>query len=229
MDEITPFDLERMLIGSQSPLFLVEIIFRIAIIWPWTMLLLRWIGGRSIAQLSLVEFLLVIALGSAVGDSLFYPEVPLIHAMLVIFAIIGIDKLVDWLIRQMRGAKAIFDGQPIEVLRDGVIQCQNNGAQVIGSLELMEMLRLRGAQNLGALRLAYMEPSGQISVFPATPPRRGLPIVPPVECLDQSIVPEGADCCTTCGMISDEIEQPCSNCGGTHWTAAEQAEAFEAK
>ena len=43
--------------------------------------MLRWIGSRTIAQLSTVEFLLVIALGSAVGDSMFYAEVPLLHAL----------------------------------------------------------------------------------------------------------------------------------------------------
>ena len=67
MDQITAFDWQRLFIGDEPPLFLLEIVFRIAVIWPWTMVLLRWIGGRSISQLSLVEFLLVIAPGSAVG------------------------------------------------------------------------------------------------------------------------------------------------------------------
>ena len=65
MDQITAFDWQRIFVGDEPPLFLLEIVFRIAVIWPWTMILLRWIGGRSISQLSLVEFLLVIALGSA--------------------------------------------------------------------------------------------------------------------------------------------------------------------
>lgn len=180
METVVPFDLQRMILGDQPPLFLAEILFRIAVIWPWTMLLLRWIGGRSISQLSLVEFLLVIALGSAVGDSLFYPDVPLVHAMLVIFVIIAIDKLVDQAIRLFRPAKGIFDGQPVEVLRDGVIHMSARGTRQIGNLELMELLRLKGVENLGSVRCAYMETSGALSVFAADPPRPGLRIVPPV-------------------------------------------------
>lgn len=80
MDAITPFDWFRLFLGEDPPLFYLEIVFRILVIWIWTMVLLRWIGGRSISQLSVVEFLLVIALGSAVGDAMFYPEVPLAHA-----------------------------------------------------------------------------------------------------------------------------------------------------
>lgn len=46
------------------------------VIYAYSLLLIRWVGGRGIAQMSTVEFLLVIALGSAVGDAIFYPEVP---------------------------------------------------------------------------------------------------------------------------------------------------------
>lgn len=217
MDPAIPFDWQRMLIGEDHPLFLLEIILRIAIIWPWTMLLLRWIGGRSISQLSLVEFLLVIALGSAVGDSLFYPEVPLLHAMLVIFTVIAIDKLVDQAIRRIRGAKRLIDGQPLEVLHDGVIRTAAMGTRQIGSLELMELLRLRGVENLGSVRRAYLEPSGQLSVFAADPPLPGLEIMPPVEHITREGPQHGPGCCIHCGKIDQELKV-CPNCGGSGWT-----------
>lgn len=219
METVVPFDLQRMVLGDQPPLFLAEILFRIAVIWPWTMLLLRWIGGRSISQLSLVEFLLVIALGSAVGDSLFYPDVPLVHAMLVIFVIIAIDKLVDQAIRLFRPAKGIFDGQPVEVLRDGVIHMSARGTRQIGNLELMELLRLKGVENLGSVRCAYMETSGALSVFAADPPRPGLRIVPPVECVLADCSPDQARCCVNCGQLDDAASH-CPNCGTDGWAPA---------
>lgn len=219
METVVPFDLQRMMLGDQPPLFLAEILFRIAVIWPWTMLLLRWIGGRSISQLSLVEFLLVIALGSAVGDSLFYPDVPLVHAMLVIFVIIAIDKLVDQAIRLFRPAKGIFDGQPVEVLRDGVIHMSARGTRQIGNLELMELLRLKGVENLGSVRCAYMETSGALSVFAADPPRPGLRIVPPVECVPADCSQDQARCCVNCGQMDDAASH-CPNCGTDGWAPA---------
>ena len=81
---VEPFDLMRMLVGGQPPLFFAEIVLRTLIVYAYTFGLVRWLGGRSVAQLSVIEFLLVIALGSAVGDAMFYPDVPLLHAMLVI-------------------------------------------------------------------------------------------------------------------------------------------------
>ena len=210
MDRIAAFDWTRLFIGDEPPLFLLEIVFRIAVIWPWTMVLLRWIGGRSISQLSLVEFLLVIALGSAVGDALFVPEVPLLHAMLAILVVVMLDKLVDMAIRRYRLAKRLIDGHPVEVVRDGIIQTGGLAALKIGNPELMELLRLKGVENLGSVRRAYLEPSGQVSVFRAEPPRPGLPIVPPPE-LGQG--EEGATgCCCNCGRAA-EGAGPCGNCG----------------
>ncbi|MDB5660611.1 MAG: putative transrane protein [Cypionkella sp.] len=60
MDTIVAFDWPRVFMGDEPPLFLLEILLRVLVIWLWTMILLRWVGGRSLSQLSLVEFLLVI-------------------------------------------------------------------------------------------------------------------------------------------------------------------------
>ncbi|WP_284164810.1 hypothetical protein [Frigidibacter sp. SD6-1] len=92
---IEPFDPVRMFLGTDPALFYLEIVFRTCLVYAYSLLLIRWIGGRGIAQMSIVEFLLVIALGSAVGDALFYPEVPLLHAMLVITIVILINKALD--------------------------------------------------------------------------------------------------------------------------------------
>lgn len=51
----------------------------------------------------------------------------------------------------------------------------------------MELLRLKGVENLGSIARAHLEPSGQLSVFALDTPGLGLAIVPPVECADKEI------------------------------------------
>jgi uncharacterized membrane protein YcaP (DUF421 family) len=223
LETVVPFDWERIFLGDHSALFLLEIIFRVVVIWLWTASLLRWIGGRSIAQLSIVEFLLVIALGSAVGDSMFYPDVPLFHAMLVILVIVSMDKAVDAILRRWSNAKSLIDGQPVEVMRDGVIVCDGLNARKISTLELMELLRLDGIENLGAVRRAYLEPSGGLSLFLFDQPRLGLPIVPPVELVEsQNAAGDDQVCCRNCGQIAASGVSNCSQCNNKDWTSAER-------
>ncbi len=221
MDTITPFDWQRMMLGDAPPLFLLEILFRTVVILLWTSVLLRWIGGRSISQLSIAEFLLVIALGSAVGDAMFYPEVPLVHAMLVIFVVVLLDKAVDIAIRRWAPVKAVIDGSPVEVLRDGRILCDGMMARQVGAPELMEMLRLKQVENLGEVRRAYLEASGVLSVFRADPPRHGLAIVPPPEIVTHPPPAEKeAAACTYCGAVEQPAPATCRHCGREGWTAA---------
>ena len=86
-----------MFLGDEPPLFLLEIAIRTVIIYGYTLVLIRWIGSRSIAQLSLVEFLLVRSPSvSAVGDAMFYPEVPLVHCMVVITVVVLLDKALSF-------------------------------------------------------------------------------------------------------------------------------------
>lgn len=228
MDQAIPFDLTRLFVGDDPPLFYLEILFRTGVIWLWTILLLRWIGGRSISQLSLVEFLLVISLGSAVGDTMFYPDVPLLQAMLVILVLVLLDKGVDLLTRHFPTAKSVIDGQPAQLVYDGVVLCEGMQSRLVSLPELLERLRLNGVENLGSLRGVWLEPSGQISLFPANEPRKGLQIVPPRELLPLDPPRRGEPaCCCGCGMIHKTAPELCPNCGAFDFTQPVQAPAWK--
>ncbi|WP_444667595.1 DUF421 domain-containing protein [Cereibacter changlensis] len=218
-DPVVPFDLARMFLGDEPPLFLLEIVFRTLVIYSYTLMLLRWVGGRSVAQLSIVEFLLVIALGSAVGDALFYPDVPLLHAMVVITVVVALDKLIDVLIRHYQPVKRIVDGVPVEIMRDGRILMPGLTERKIGPIELKEMLRLEGIENLGQVRRAYLEASGHLSVFRNDPVCPGLSIVPPFEITPPmpSVLAQPA-CCRNCGAWLDPATEgePCPFCKDTN-------------
>lgn len=223
MEQTIPFDLQRMIFGTHPLLFYLEIAVRVVIIWLWTVILLRWVGGRSISQMSVVEFLLVIALGSAVGDAMFYPDVPLLHAMLVILLVVLADKGIDIAFRKWTPAKRLVDGTPTEVLRDGKISQAGLDAQGVGATEVKELLRLKGVRNLGQVELAYMEPSGSLSVFPYSSPRPGLSIVPPQELAGTTPLDATAmSCCSICGLIRDPSLRSCPECGGTDLASARQ-------
>lgn len=227
MEPTLPFDLERMVWGTEPGLFYLEVAVRVIVIWLWAIVLLRWVGGRSISQMSVVEFLLVIALGSAVGDAMFYPDVPLLHAMLVILMVVLADKAVDIAFRKWSRAKRLVDGKPTEVLRDGHLRQAGLDEQGVGATEVKELLRLKGVRNLGQVEFAFMEPSGALSVFPVPRPRPGLAIVPPHE-LGKPPGPDAASpsCCATCGLIRERGHSACPECGEREVLAARVADAL---
>lgn len=237
-DPITAFDLQRMLFGEAPPLFHLEIVVRTVIIYTYTLLLLRWLGSRTIGQLSTVEFLLVIALGSAVGDAMFYPDVPLLHALLVVTIVVVANKGLDMLIARFKRAERVIDGEPAELIADGVIAREFLDSKSMGQSELFQQLRHRGIENLGQVRAAFVEPDGAITVFRFREARPGLPIVPPWKVRAPRTIRAGVElevatavACMTCGNVSNPaVGAPlasCTKCGGKTWTPARRPQEVE--
>ena len=113
---IVPFDLQRMFVGDHPLLFHLEIVVRTLIVYGYSLVLLRWLGSRTIGQLSTIEFLLVIALGSAVGDPMFYPDVPLVHALVVVTVVVLANRGLDILVARSKIAERVIDGEPQELI-----------------------------------------------------------------------------------------------------------------
>lgn len=224
LETLQSLDWQKMFLGDASPTFLVEIAVRTFIIYAYSLLLIRWIGGRGIGQMSIVEFLLVVALGSAVGDAMFYPDVPLIHAMLVITLVVCFNKLIDIGICASPRIRRVFSGRSMAVVQNGRIDMAALRHLKISREELFEGLRDKGIRNLGRVELAFLETGGHFSVFPHKGAVAGLPIVPTKH--QRSSPAEGQRLCATCATPLPESATCCSKCSGRTFLAAE-AEADE--
>ncbi len=234
---IEVLDLQRMLFGDHPPLFLVEIIVRTLIVYLYTLLLLRLLGSRTIGQLSTVEFLLVIALGSAVGDAMFYPDVPLLHALLVVTAVVLANKVLDIAMARSKRAEHVIDGTPRQAIRDGVIDRKFIHGATLSTSELFQQLRHKGVEHLGQVAGAYVEPDGVLTVFRHKDERPGLPIAPPWEIEEPVKIPAGAPvkdpllACRRCGTLAEPergvAPAACPACRHEVWTPARRQDAYK--
>jgi uncharacterized membrane protein YcaP (DUF421 family) len=229
---VVPFDLQRMLVGDHTLLFGFEVILRTVIVYLYALVLLRWLGSRTIGQLSTVEFLLVIALGSAVGDAMFYPDVPLLHALIVVTVVVFANKGLDILIARSKRAERLIDGSPVEIIVDGVFRKKFLDGTSLGTSEVFQQLRRRHIEHLGQVRYAFAEPDGEVTVFSReddVPP--GLPIVPPWEIhppvtikADEIVARTESLACMRCGTVTNVAARQsagtCPNCGRKEWTPA---------
>lgn len=231
--QVVPFDLQRMFLGDQSLLFGLEIIVRTLVVYAYALVLLRWLGSRTIGQLSTVEFLLVIALGSAVGDPMFYPDVPLLHALVVVTVVVLANKGLDLLVATSRRAERAIDGTARMLIADGVLTRDFLDGRLMGRGEIFQLLRRHGVEQLGEVREAYIEPDGEITIFrhPRAEKQPGLPIVPPWEIREPPRIAAatkldegGVLACRTCGKRREVPRGSqagiCGHCAGDTWTHA---------
>lgn len=166
---------KEMFLGKQFiPLFLLEVIFRTTFMYLYTLINIRLFHSQNIAQLTSFELIIVIALGAAVGDPMFYPTTPMIYGMITITTIIIITKLITTLTEKSDTFELLVEGKPIMVIKHGELVKENLHSANISPEELFSFLRLRGIKNVGQVEYAFIETSGQVSVIEYAQPKQGI-------------------------------------------------------
>ena len=163
MSEYT-FDLYRIVVGDLPLIFYVEILLRTATLFMFTLLLIRTMGKRSLGQMSTFDFLIIIALGSAVGDPMFYDDVPLLYGMLVVTVVVAMERGLAFLSARRHSIEVFVDSTPTILVRDGVVDVSALRRELMSRSELFQALRVNGVQDLDEVQFAILEPSGHISI-----------------------------------------------------------------
>ncbi|WP_080241057.1 YetF domain-containing protein [Spirosoma rigui] len=223
-DPVDPFDIQRILIDQFPWTYLGEVAFRTVFMFLVLLTALTISGKREVRQLSIYELVLVIGLGSAAGDPMFYHDVPLSSAVVVFVVMMSCYKLATYISDRNKRISEIIEGKPVYVIEDGRILIDNFDREDLGIDELFSDLRTAGIEQLGQVRVAILEPSGQLSVFQFEPSavREGLPILPKLydRRVDQIQTP-GQYACRCCGSVmtfNEPTEKPvCPRCQQSSW------------
>lgn len=166
---IQPFDFHRLFIGDQPPLFLLEIVFRVLVMYFWSLIMVRSIGKRGRHEMSPLEYVFIIALGSATGDPMFYPEIPLIYGMITISSIVVLTNIMSWIKKRSPYLDKLSESTPTILVEEGQIIDNNLFKERITQQELFASLREEGITDVGEVKLAILEVTGKISVFRQMP------------------------------------------------------------
>lgn len=158
------FDLHRIILGDLPAAFYLEILMRTTVLFLFTLLLIRATGKRSLGQLSVFDFVIIIALGSAVGDPMFYEDVPLLYGMVVVAVVVGLERVLALLTSRQARVELMVDSSPTVLVREGVVDYTALRHELMSVSELFQALRVGGIEQLDDVALAVLEPSGHISI-----------------------------------------------------------------
>jgi uncharacterized membrane protein YcaP (DUF421 family) len=220
---IEPFDWHRIFWSENAPpAFLGEVALRCAITYLLVLAVLRLTGRRGVRQLSIFELSIILALGSAAGDAMFYSDVPFSH-VLVVFTVVGAMYVCfNYLTEKFVGFSDWLEGATVCLIEEGVIEMHTFRKQKLTQKELFGELRQHQVEHLGQVRKLYMEATGNISVYfyPDAEVRPGLPIWPEVlHKAEEDLSAAGAYACSVCGYVTElgKGAQTCPRCTNKQW------------
>jgi uncharacterized membrane protein YcaP (DUF421 family) len=219
------FEWRRLLFNDLPFKFLIEVAFRTVIMFTVVLLTLKFAGKRGVKQLSVFEVVIIISLGSAAGDPMFYEDVGLVPAILVFLIILFMYRAVTWLLGKSKRFENFIEGKTHCLVEDGQFSITSFEREDLAQDEFFTELRLKSIEHLGQVRNAYIETNGAISVFfyDDADIKFGLPIRPQLFALKSRNIPKaGIYACTFCANTQrlEPTSAKCSVCSKDEWVEA---------
>lgn len=219
------FEWDRLLFNELPFVFVLEVVFRSVIMFVTILVALRVTGKRGVKQLSIFETVIIIALGSAAGDPMFYEDVGVVPAIVVFVTVIFLYRAVTWLTGKSKWFEILIEGETVCLINEGKFSVKEFKKESLAQDEFFSELRLKNIEHLGQVRNAYLETSGEVSVFffEDKDVRPGLPILPGLYAVKSRIIEtKGIHACTFCGNTEtlESSAATCPVCQKDEWVPA---------
>ncbi len=226
------FDIRTLMLGEENWDFLPEVAFRCVVMFLVTLIALRLIGRRGIMQ-GVFELVTIITLGSAAGDPMFYKKVGLLPAIFVFIMIVVLYKIINYFTAKYKFFEHAVEGTYVLLLKDGCFVPQNFSKEEMSKDEILSDLRLQGISHLGQVEAAYIEPSGEVSVYFYADKDvvYGMPIRPELyEVQVEKIQEPGQWSCAYCGYTKElktKSIHSCNCCHNIKWVKSQNNKRIE--
>ena len=139
---------------------ILKVYGRIVTIIPWLLIVTLFMGKRSIGEVPVFDFLIIIVLGAVVGADIADPDIPHLYTFLSISAIGALQIIVSKLKLNHRFLRRLITFEPTIV---------ENLQKIRYSLDnVLQMLREKDIFDVNEVELALIEPNGKLTAFKKT-------------------------------------------------------------
>jgi uncharacterized membrane protein YcaP (DUF421 family) len=152
-----------------SELFSMDIsvgdkVLRTVAVYAGILLLLRLAGRRDLAQLSTFDLVVVLLLSNVVQNAIIGPDNSLVGGLLGAVVLIVVNAAWSRLVGSSPTLVRWIEGQPVALVSDGRFQDRVLWREGIRRTDLDRALRLQGADHVGEVESALLNPGGSIVV-----------------------------------------------------------------
>ncbi len=224
-EDIKLTDWERILVGNNPWGFMIEVLGRTIIIYVCLIIVMRLLGKRMNAQLTMTDLAVMLTLGAIASVPMQAFDKGILPGIVLLIAILLWHQGTSLLIYSKRSAEVLSQGKITLVIREGVIDPEQLRKMRISKDQIFSILRAKGVRHLGEVKRLYSEADGHFSLFKFTETKPGLSVFPRTE----NALPaekkeiQNRQACCHCGNVvdkDDDVPVPCGNCGNREWIPA---------
>lgn len=144
---------------------IVIMTWRSVVMFFLTLAAVRIMGKRSIAQLAPFDLVVIIIIGSAAALPLEEQEIHPIHGIVPVIVLSMLQYLLAVINMHFRTVEKVTQGMSTPIVVNGQVQKENLKKEKVSDADLHVLLRQAGADKVGDIALAVLEPTGQVSII----------------------------------------------------------------
>ena len=142
---------------------ILSIIVRTIIVTFLILFIIRWLGNKGLGQLTTFELIILVGLGSAVGDPMIYAEeISIPQAFTAIVIVVILFKVFDYFTMKSHRFSKLTVPEAILLIKDGEMVDGLHKAR-IDDREFESYMRIHGIEDISEVKLSYLEVNGQVS------------------------------------------------------------------
>lgn len=145
----------------------MESIVRGAAVYFILLLILRFSGRRTVAQMTPFDLVLILIVAETTQQALLGNDFSIVNAALLIITLFTIDIALSYVKRRSGTLETWLDGRPTLLVTRGEVDEEALRMSRMDRKDIMEAARqLHGLQRLDQVQYAVLEADGDISIIP---------------------------------------------------------------
>ncbi|HWC25913.1 MAG TPA: YetF domain-containing protein [Solirubrobacteraceae bacterium] len=145
----------------------MDAVLRATAIYAALLVILRLSGKRTIGQITVFDFILLLVVAEATQQALLGDDFSVTNGVLVILTLVGIERLADLVSIRSTGMKRLLDGRPTIIVDHGRTLDERLERLRITPDEILQQARSsQGVERIEQIKYAVLERNGVISIVP---------------------------------------------------------------
>ncbi|ETT82437.1 DUF421 domain-containing protein [Viridibacillus sp. FSL R5-0477] len=139
--------------------------FRTVFLYFVILIIFRLMGKREVGELSMIDLVIFVLIAEVAAFAIDDPQRKLFESVLPMIMLLVIQVVLSFITLKNKKIRDLIDGGPVTIIRDGVIMEKEMRRLRYNLNDLFQQLREQQVGSVQQVAYAFLEPSGNLSVF----------------------------------------------------------------
>jgi uncharacterized membrane protein YcaP (DUF421 family) len=143
----------------------MELVIRGSAMYWFLFLIFRFVIRRDVGSVGIADILVLLIVADAAQNGMSGEYTSITEGMILVSTLIGWNFLLDVLSYKFPTVRRLMESPPLLLVKDGKMLPRNMRKEYITEEELRSKFREQGIDSIGKIKMAFIEPDGEISVI----------------------------------------------------------------